>query len=460
MNELNLNFEPNPKQDLAWEYLHDNVTTEILFGGGAGGGKSYLGCIWILKNCFSYPETRWMIGRSVLKSLKESTLNTMFGIFRDANLKKDIHFKYNEIAGTITFKNGSQIYLKDLFQNPSDPEFDVLGSTEFTGAFIDEVSQIVFKAKEIVKSRLRFKLDQYSLIPKLLMTTNPTKGWVYEDYYRPDKENKLKHYQKFIQCLVSDNPKVSKHYIATLEQLNDGSRERLLFGNWDFDDDPAIMIPYNKIIDIFDTVLVNDSDNNNNNKYIIVDVARFGKDSTVISVWTGLNLIKIERIPKSDLVFVYKRIEALRGEFKISITNVVVDEDGVGGGVVDMGSYKGFVANSSVIDIRSHKEKTDNVPKPNYNNLKSQCAFTIAQHINDGLVSITCDIEPDIKSAIIADLSSFKTHNQDKDGKNCFIPKDKQKLILGRSPDYGDIFIMRALLLLDQPFDIDHFLYL
>ena len=31
------------KQGLALKYLTDKTTTEILFGGAAGGGKSYLG---------------------------------------------------------------------------------------------------------------------------------------------------------------------------------------------------------------------------------------------------------------------------------------------------------------------------------------------------------------------------------------------------------------------------------
>ena len=30
---VNINFEPFPKQDIAYEKLTDNVTTEILYGG-------------------------------------------------------------------------------------------------------------------------------------------------------------------------------------------------------------------------------------------------------------------------------------------------------------------------------------------------------------------------------------------------------------------------------------------
>ena len=42
-----------------------------LIGGGAGGGKTALGCYWQLKQRLKYPNTRGLIGRAVLKTLKE-----------------------------------------------------------------------------------------------------------------------------------------------------------------------------------------------------------------------------------------------------------------------------------------------------------------------------------------------------------------------------------------------------
>lgn len=33
---MKINFIPTIKQDEAWEYLHDDKTSEILFGGSAG----------------------------------------------------------------------------------------------------------------------------------------------------------------------------------------------------------------------------------------------------------------------------------------------------------------------------------------------------------------------------------------------------------------------------------------
>ena len=67
-----------PKQENAVYYLKDKVTTEILFGGAAGGAKSSLGVLWLVEMCQNYPGTRWVMGREILKTLKETTLNTHY----------------------------------------------------------------------------------------------------------------------------------------------------------------------------------------------------------------------------------------------------------------------------------------------------------------------------------------------------------------------------------------------
>src|SRR5688572_21413549 len=168
------------KQTEALDILEDNETNELLFGGGAGGGKSVLSCYWQIKRRLKYPGTRGLLGRAILKTLKETTLVTFFEVAAKQGLKANEHFKYNGQSNQIDFRNGSIILLKDLNQYPADPNFAELGSLEITDASIDEANQITEKARNIVKSRIRFRLDEYGLIPKCLYTCNPAKNWTYQ----------------------------------------------------------------------------------------------------------------------------------------------------------------------------------------------------------------------------------------------------------------------------------------
>lgn len=420
------------KQTKAIDILEDAKTIELYYGGAAGGGKSALGCYWQLKRRLKYPETRGLIGRASLKTLKDTTLQTFFDIAKIQGVKRGVHFDLTsaqdkEYPNCIVFGNGSYIYLRDLFAYPADPEFDELGSLEVTDAFIDEAPQITDKAKGIVRSRIRYKLDDFGLIPKMLMCGNPSKNWAYYDFYQPSKDGTIREDRAFIQALPNDNKNLPKSYIDSLMGLNKNSRERLLYGNWEYDDDPSSLIDYENI-----TASFRNSDLNGGKKCITADVARFGKDKTVIGLWDGFR-VKMFTYKGLKVTEVAERVRDLMFVYRIPATRVVADEDGVGGGVVDILGCVGFVNNSSPLNGE------------NYRNLKSQCYYKLAERVNAGGLFIDCE-DPDVKAEIIQELENVKQYNMDKDGKKEVLPKDKIKEIIGRSPDYADTIMMRELI--------------
>jgi hypothetical protein len=397
-----------------------------MFGGGAGGGKSLLGCYWIIKNCFKYPGSRWLIGRSKLKTLKETTLVTFFDVLNKQEIPLEL-YNYNTIASHINFYNGSQVLLKDLFLYPSDPDYDELGSLEITGAFIDECSQVTLKAKNIVKSRIRYKLDDYGVIPKLLMTTNPSKGWPYNEFYKANTENKIPEHRKFVQALHYENPFLSPHYSVNLDSLDKVSRARLKLGDWDYDSDPSMLINYNSIVDTFSNTFVTSG-----KKYITADIARFGDDKTVIGKWDGMRCEEIKVLKTSSIPDSVNAINVIRDKYQIPLSQIIVDEQGVGGGVKDVLRCMGFIANQHPFPMSGNK---------NYNNLKSQCFFKLAEMINTNKVYINCDTL--IQDTITEELEVVKSETLDKDSKMAVISKDKMKETLGRSPDFADMLMMR-----------------
>ncbi len=236
MEKEQVEIELSSKQTIAWDFLEDKTTNEILYGGGAGGGKSYLGCIWHIYRRTTYAGSRGLIGRAKIAILEQSTLVTLFKVATLMGYKQGTHYTYNSQKHTINWANGSQTVLKDLFLYPSDPDFASLGSTEYTDAFIDEVTEITLKAFEIVSTRIRWNLDEYGLVPKLLCTGNPADGFVKERFIEKDGELiNLPPHQKFVQSLVTENPdeKFKELYIKQLDRLtSDYDKQRLLYGDW------------------------------------------------------------------------------------------------------------------------------------------------------------------------------------------------------------------------------------
>ena len=114
------------KQGEALEYLTDDTHVEIMYGGAAGGAKSWTGAAWLLFMCLCFPGTKWFIGRAELKRITQSTyitfkrVSTMYGC--------DGLWTFNGQLNFIEFYNGSRIDFLDLQFKPSDPLYERYGS--------------------------------------------------------------------------------------------------------------------------------------------------------------------------------------------------------------------------------------------------------------------------------------------------------------------------------------------
>jgi len=422
------NFYPNLKQWEAMELLTDDTTTEILYGGGASGGKSFLGCAWIIISCLKYNESRWLIGRSKLNTLKNTTLKTFNDIIKTWNLTS--RFKINSHTNVITCDNGSEILLKDLFSYPSDPEFDSLGSLEISGAFLDEANQISAKAFEIVQTRIRYKLTEFNMKGKCLLSCNPSKGWIYTQFYKPHIENKLPYWRKYIPALATDNPNTEASYIENLQRASEATKQRLLYGSWEYSDDIDSLFKYADLVKMRDT-----SSLIGGQMYLTCDIARLGKDTTLLIVWDGLTMIEIVQLEGVTTDISANKIRGLSGQYNIPMQNIIIDADGIGGGVVDqLRGVVSFINNSRQIEVNG---------QPNiYQNLKSQCYYGLAEYVEKGKIK-AITIKDESFELLCQELQCIKQKDIDKDGKLSVIPKDVMKRILGRSPDFADAMMMR-----------------
>ena len=428
-----MEYKPQYLQRQVEALMHlaiDSPVEQVLYGGGAGGGKTRFGCMWQIQRRLKYAGTRSLIGRSKLDTLKKTTLNTFFETCADFGLLADKHYTYNGQTNVITFFNGSEIVLKDLFAYPSNPNFDSLGSLEITDYFIDEVAEVTEKAVNIVHSRCRYKLNEFNLIPKGFLSCNPSKGWLYNEFYLKYSNNELPVHRAFVQALPTDNPHLPQAYIESLRRLPEYDRKRLLEGNWEFDDDSDKLFATDNLLRMFRNELLDGT------KYITSDIARFGKDRTIICVWNGLTLIELKMLHKASIDEVVNEIRNTAKNHNVLLQNVVCDEDGVGGGVVDYLKCRGFVNGSKA-------------KQPQYQNLKSECYYTLAQYIEENKLTIFVN---DKKEQIVRELEMIKRHRADVDGKLQVTPKDQIKLREGISPDIADAIMMRMFFELNKSY--------
>ena len=433
---VTFNTHGNAKQKEAAIAWTDDSITDIVYGGGKGGAKTYTGVALIFGDALMYPETHYFIARKELNDLRRFTIPSIHEVLNDLGLEPHLYLTWHGQDNFFELPNGSKVFLIAAKYLPGDPQYQRFGSMQMTRGWIEEAGEFAPAAKANLQASIgRWKNDVYGLVPKLLQTCNPSKNYLYIDYYKPFKAGTLDHWKRFIQALPQDNKKLPAGYIENLNRtLSKNEKSRLLLGNWEYEDDPSALIPYDDIISIFTNTHIQGI----GKRYISADVGRFGNDPSVIRVWDGLQVIHKETLQGKDTRQVADRIKDLQRTFQVAPSNTVIDEDGIGGGVIDnfpRNSVKGFIANSKPINPK---------PNENYENLKAQCAYILAEKVK-GKMIYEAGLSPEDQERLIEDLEQIKEKNTDSQGKRGIVSKEDVKKVLGRSPDDGDTYIMRML---------------
>lgn len=436
------------KQIELFKYLSDDKTDEILFGGAAGGAKSWGGCEWYLWRSLAYPGTKRFIGRHHLSEIRESTIPTMMKVFEKHEIPSTC-WKYNEQSVKITFANGSIIKGIEMMHKPGDPDFDSFGSTEFTEGWIEEGGGIAYKAKEVAATRIgRHYNDKYGIRGKLLITGNPSKNWMYSQFYKPDRDGTLEKGRVFLRSLVSDNPFREAGYEERLSKLEGASRARLYLGDWDFVDDPLALISPEAIQDLFTNDFVKPD---TTEKCLVIDVAMHGGDMLRAGVFYGDVMVEHRAMAKSGGAQVLALAKRLQAEHGIQASRIIYDADGVG---AFLGGDGGFIpgaipfhgnAAPFIVGKNEASRDADRQQKQvsEYGNLKAQCGYLLAYDINEGKMWAKCVTSPEDRETLSEELAWIKAAKVDSDQKLKLMSKELIVQGLGRSPDFSDLFLMK-----------------
>lgn len=256
---ITLDFDLWPRQLEALE----SVSTERLYGGSAGGGKSHLERVESITLCLEVPGLQYFLFRRNFQDLQKSYVqgpngyNALLGeLIRDGSV--------DSVAKEIRFPNGSTIYLchcqheKDVFGFNSF-EFHVLNiaeAGEFTPFMIrylrsrvrmDKGFQAKLPPRFLLPQTLWRKSDtpEYSL-PKATYTCNPVgpgKAYLKSQFVdcnrpgqvwrAPDAEGGM--LRQFIPAKLKDNPSLDPvQYAAQLQGIGIKAYvDALLDGNWE-----------------------------------------------------------------------------------------------------------------------------------------------------------------------------------------------------------------------------------
>lgn len=429
------------KQNKALKILCSNKYDQFLYGGAAGGAKSWTGVSWIVFMCQCYPGTRWFIARNELKDLTDSVMVTFSKVCREYGITE---YKFNAVKNYIEFPNGSHINLIEVKYKPSDPMYEDVGSTEYTGGWFEEIGEINKKAVNTLQTRVgRHLNEEYGIEGVVFLTCNPKKNWAKTEFYdkhingkllkENEDDDKLNKY--YLDCLVTENPFIEEKYIQNLRRQASEDKsmfERLFKGNWDYDDNPYQLAEQEMIDAIFDNDHVPTG-----LKCIIVDAARFGNDVARIGYFDGWNLHDVISLEISKTTEIELAVRTLRFRYKVSKNHVLVDDDGVGGGVTDGTGGVGFKNNGKPI-----KQGKDT---PNYRNLQVQCLYLLAEKINEAGVNVSADLTSDEKEQIKSELAQIQSSGDtDPTRKLDCKRKGEIKQDIGRSPDWRDLLMMRV----------------
>jgi hypothetical protein len=235
--KVKFDYIPTKKQAL----FHASPAAEILYGGAAGGGKSYA-MVWdALFRCLMFPRTHAYLFRKTYMELEQTLIQTACQI-----IPKSLG-KYRGAQHRFDLVNGSALH----FCHCQNEEKDVIKyqGAEIQWLYFDELTHFQESTYNYLKSRLRAN-KALGVTPMVHAASNPGgpgHAWVkarfvdrgeygkihVDEWYSNALKRTVKTTVQYIPALATDNPHIQDNYIAELEKKPEALRNALLYGSWD-----------------------------------------------------------------------------------------------------------------------------------------------------------------------------------------------------------------------------------
>ena len=369
--------------------------------GGRGSGKSW-SFASLLSQKLTAEKHNLLCCREIQKSLEDSSYKLLVETIERLNLKGWVIKK-----DTLENENGSRVIFRGLKDLRAGNAIKSLEGYDL--AWLEEAQAISLESLQL-------------LLPTIRM--NGSEIWAcYNPNTEEDAIEMLKQREGAIcvKCNWSDNPWFTERLAKEREadyKFNPELARHIWEGEYLAQADNAVMSRL-AVHEAMEREVDSEGD-----YQIAVDVARYGSDSSIISMRKGLKMIDLKEYKNISLVELCGHIEVMAGN-NHDMT-IKVDETGVGGGVVDILQGRGY-RNVIGINFGSKPQDTDK-----FADLPSEmwCTFPISD------VSLLND------SGLFHELTD-RRFSYDHKARRQIESKDSYKARNGgKSPDKADSVLM------------------
>lgn len=421
---MKVDFNPtlSVKQTVAWDHLENPGIDEILYGGAKYGGKSWFLCVWSYLFACNFIKTHKIprsdnplpigfLGRKVAKNFSDTTLETWF-----KTIPHDGYIAKGKPVDLI-IDGRVKIHTGGLDNRETINKFN---SAEYAFFAIDQAEEVTEDDIALLRGATfgRLVVNEQALPGKGLFTANPRNCWLKGEFIKNPPPNR-----RFISALPTDNPYCTQRYIDNLKDAfkhRPGQLKAFLYGDWSGVEDPDSVI--------FDSWLERAIGMPTllGGTVISCDPARFGDDKTIINLMDGSNIKERKEMAHSRTTDISDYLTELSRQN--NNCEIVVDEIGVGGGVIDELHKNG----RRVVAFNS-AAKSDEPEK--YYNMRAQAWWELGQHF--ARTEIGCQAMSDNLRQELA-TPTYEIRN----GRILIESKEAIKERLGRSPDEADCYVM------------------
>lgn len=222
-------FKAFPKQEEFFEAALSGKYNFLGYGGAIRGGKSFVAIALLLLLMKVYPGSRWAVVRKDLPTLRRNIIPVIEKL-------RPTHWlgELNQQTWTYTAKNSSQLI---LFPESieKDRELNRWRGLEVNGFDLDEANELQRRSFHKAIERAGAWIiprTNHQPAPLVLMTFNPSPGWVKTDVYDPWSKGVLKAPYFFVQATALDNPYIPQPVRESWKNLPAREYKRFVLGDW------------------------------------------------------------------------------------------------------------------------------------------------------------------------------------------------------------------------------------